>query len=196
MALPISPMQVLWINPVTAVTLGLSLAFESTEPATMTRPPRPRRLDAPPPGRPLHHLQPENPNTDQAAQMDALCAVSVQTRHPRRLIMRAENGSISSPRAGGGRVALAVGRGQPPLDQRAGASPMRLETGILLFRYSPVLGCALAGAGGNRRRCVDHLPAGQRPNRISSKSGLQRLAGSAARWDRRPSSSRRPEMCR
>jgi calcium-translocating P-type ATPase len=50
MALPISPMQVLWINLVTAVTLGLSLAFEPTEPATMTRPPRPRHAPMLSPG--------------------------------------------------------------------------------------------------------------------------------------------------
>mgnify|MGYP001823583863 CR=1 FL=1 len=40
MALPITPVQILWINLVTAVTLGLALAFEPTEPATMRRPPR------------------------------------------------------------------------------------------------------------------------------------------------------------
>ena len=32
--------QILWINMVTAVALGLTLAFEPTEPGTMTRPPR------------------------------------------------------------------------------------------------------------------------------------------------------------
>ena len=42
MALPITPVQLLWINLVTAVTLGLALAFEPTEPGTMHRPPRPR----------------------------------------------------------------------------------------------------------------------------------------------------------
>ncbi|MCU0759545.1 MAG: cation-transporting P-type ATPase [Steroidobacteraceae bacterium] len=40
LALPITPLQILWINMVTAVALGLTLAFEPTEPATMQRPPR------------------------------------------------------------------------------------------------------------------------------------------------------------
>ncbi len=38
--LPIAPVQVLWINMVTAVTLGLALAFEPAEKGVMTRPPR------------------------------------------------------------------------------------------------------------------------------------------------------------
>jgi len=42
MTLPITPVQILWINLVTAVTLGICLAFEPTEPYTMRRPPRPR----------------------------------------------------------------------------------------------------------------------------------------------------------
>jgi potassium/sodium efflux P-type ATPase len=42
MALPITPVQILWINLITAVTLGLALAFEPSEPGTMRRPPRPR----------------------------------------------------------------------------------------------------------------------------------------------------------
>jgi len=42
MTLPISPVQILWINLVTAITLGLALAFEPSRPATMQRPPRPR----------------------------------------------------------------------------------------------------------------------------------------------------------
>ena len=42
MTLPISPVQILWINLVTAITLGLALAFEPSMPATMQRPPRPR----------------------------------------------------------------------------------------------------------------------------------------------------------
>jgi len=41
LALPISPIQVLWINMVTAVTLGLALAFEPPEKDVMARPPRP-----------------------------------------------------------------------------------------------------------------------------------------------------------
>ena len=40
-ALPITPVQILWINMITAVALGLTLAFEPTEPGTMHRPPRP-----------------------------------------------------------------------------------------------------------------------------------------------------------
>jgi len=42
MTLPVTPVQILWINLVTAVTLGLALAFEPTEENTMRRPPRPR----------------------------------------------------------------------------------------------------------------------------------------------------------
>ncbi len=39
-ALPITPVQILWINMSTAVLLGLMLAFERTEPGIMARPPR------------------------------------------------------------------------------------------------------------------------------------------------------------
>ncbi|MFP3944687.1 MAG: HAD-IC family P-type ATPase, partial [Alphaproteobacteria bacterium] len=42
MALPVTPLQILWINLVTAVTLGIALAFEPTEEGSMRRPPRPR----------------------------------------------------------------------------------------------------------------------------------------------------------
>jgi len=42
MALPITPVQILWVNMITAVTLGIALAFEPTEADTMRRPPRPR----------------------------------------------------------------------------------------------------------------------------------------------------------
>jgi magnesium-transporting ATPase (P-type) len=45
LTLPLTPVQILWINTVTAVTLGLTLAFEPTEPDAMRRPPR--RADAP-----------------------------------------------------------------------------------------------------------------------------------------------------
>lgn len=38
--LPISPVQILWVNMVTAVTLSLSLAFEKAEPGIMQRSPR------------------------------------------------------------------------------------------------------------------------------------------------------------
>jgi magnesium-transporting ATPase (P-type) len=38
--LPITPVQILWVNMVTAVTLALALAFEPTEPGIMERPPR------------------------------------------------------------------------------------------------------------------------------------------------------------
>jgi magnesium-transporting ATPase (P-type) len=43
MALPVTPVQILWVNLITAVTLGLALAFEPTEAGTMRRPPRARR---------------------------------------------------------------------------------------------------------------------------------------------------------
>jgi magnesium-transporting ATPase (P-type) len=39
--LPLTPVQVLWVNTVTAVTLALALAFEPPEADTMRRPPRP-----------------------------------------------------------------------------------------------------------------------------------------------------------
>jgi len=42
MALPITPVQILWVNLITAVTLGIALAFEPAEQHTMHRPPRPR----------------------------------------------------------------------------------------------------------------------------------------------------------
>jgi magnesium-transporting ATPase (P-type) len=38
--LPILPVQILWVNMVTAVTLALALAFEPSEPGLMQRPPR------------------------------------------------------------------------------------------------------------------------------------------------------------
>jgi len=42
LALPVTAVQILWINLITATTLGLALAFEPTEAGTMARPPRPR----------------------------------------------------------------------------------------------------------------------------------------------------------
>lgn len=42
MALPITAVQILWVNLVATVTLGLALAFEPSELGTMRRPPRPR----------------------------------------------------------------------------------------------------------------------------------------------------------
>ena len=42
LALPVTAVQILWINLITAITLGLALAFEPTESGTMTRPPRRR----------------------------------------------------------------------------------------------------------------------------------------------------------
>ncbi|HKK05645.1 MAG TPA: cation-transporting P-type ATPase [Gammaproteobacteria bacterium] len=42
MTLPVTPVQILWVNLITAVTLGIALAFEPTEENTMRRPPRPR----------------------------------------------------------------------------------------------------------------------------------------------------------
>ena len=41
LALPISPVQILWVNMITAVTLGLALAYEPAEARSMRRPPRP-----------------------------------------------------------------------------------------------------------------------------------------------------------
>ena len=38
--LPLTPVQILWVNMVTAVTLALALAFEPSEPGIMKRPPR------------------------------------------------------------------------------------------------------------------------------------------------------------
>ncbi|KOX14557.1 carbonate dehydratase [Saccharothrix sp. NRRL B-16348] len=43
-ALPILPVQILWINMTTAVALGLTLAFEPREPGVMRRPPLPPSL--------------------------------------------------------------------------------------------------------------------------------------------------------
>ncbi|MBV1927925.1 MAG: cation-transporting P-type ATPase [Gammaproteobacteria bacterium] len=42
LSLPITPIQILWINMITAVTLGIALAFEPPEEGTMRRPPRHR----------------------------------------------------------------------------------------------------------------------------------------------------------
>jgi magnesium-transporting ATPase (P-type) len=39
--MPMTPVQILWINMVTTITLGLVLAFEPPEPNVMRRPPRP-----------------------------------------------------------------------------------------------------------------------------------------------------------
>lgn len=41
MTLPITPVQILWVNMVTAVTLALALSFEKSEPGVMQRPPHP-----------------------------------------------------------------------------------------------------------------------------------------------------------
>ncbi len=38
--LPLTPVQILWVNMVTAVTLAMALAFEPAEPGVMLRPPR------------------------------------------------------------------------------------------------------------------------------------------------------------
>ena len=38
----VTAIQILWINLITAITLGIALAFEPTEENTMRRPPRPR----------------------------------------------------------------------------------------------------------------------------------------------------------
>ncbi len=42
LTLPVTPVQILWVNLITAATLGLALAFEPGEPETMSRPPRDR----------------------------------------------------------------------------------------------------------------------------------------------------------
>jgi len=42
LTLPITALQILWVNMITSVTLGVALAFEPTEKATMQRPPHPR----------------------------------------------------------------------------------------------------------------------------------------------------------
>ncbi|MFN3461067.1 MAG: cation-transporting P-type ATPase [Oceanibaculum sp.] len=42
LTLPMTPVQILWVNMVCAVALGLTLGFEPTEPGTMRRPPRKR----------------------------------------------------------------------------------------------------------------------------------------------------------
>ncbi len=40
---PLTPVQILWVNMITAVTLALALAFEPPEPGVMARPPRDAR---------------------------------------------------------------------------------------------------------------------------------------------------------
>jgi calcium-translocating P-type ATPase len=42
LALPLTPVMILWVNLITGITLGLALAFEPAEAGTMSRPPRPR----------------------------------------------------------------------------------------------------------------------------------------------------------
>jgi magnesium-transporting ATPase (P-type) len=42
MTLPVTPVQILWVNLITATTLGVALAFEPTEANTMRHPPRSR----------------------------------------------------------------------------------------------------------------------------------------------------------
>lgn len=41
LTLPITPLQILWVNMVSSIALALALAFEPTEPDVMMRPPRP-----------------------------------------------------------------------------------------------------------------------------------------------------------
>ena len=48
--LPVTPVQILWVNMITAVTLALALAFEPAEEAVMERPPRPVDASLIPPG--------------------------------------------------------------------------------------------------------------------------------------------------
>jgi len=40
LTLPLTPVQILWVNMVSAVTLAMALAFEPAEPGVMSRPPR------------------------------------------------------------------------------------------------------------------------------------------------------------
>ena len=40
MVLPLTPVQILWVNMVTSITISLALAFEQLEPEAMERPPR------------------------------------------------------------------------------------------------------------------------------------------------------------
>ncbi|WP_027158799.1 cation-transporting P-type ATPase [Methylobacter luteus] len=42
LTLPITPLQILWVNMVSSVALAMALAFEPAEPNVMQRPPRPR----------------------------------------------------------------------------------------------------------------------------------------------------------
>lgn len=42
LTLPLTPVQILWVNMVVAITLALALAFEPAEPGVMQRPPRTR----------------------------------------------------------------------------------------------------------------------------------------------------------
>ncbi|HKL78525.1 MAG TPA: HAD-IC family P-type ATPase, partial [Gammaproteobacteria bacterium] len=42
LTLPITPLQILWVNMVSSVALAMALAFEPAEPGVMRRPPRPR----------------------------------------------------------------------------------------------------------------------------------------------------------
>ncbi|MEF3074535.1 cation-transporting P-type ATPase [Methylobacter sp. Wu1] len=43
LTLPITPLQILWVNMVSSVALAMALAFEPAEPNVMQRPPRPRK---------------------------------------------------------------------------------------------------------------------------------------------------------
>jgi P-type E1-E2 ATPase len=47
--MPITPIQILWVNMVTAVTLALTLAFEPAEAGIMRRPPSASRSRSSPP---------------------------------------------------------------------------------------------------------------------------------------------------
>ncbi len=43
LVLPVTAVQILWVNLITGITLGIALAFEPTEAGTMARPPAPAR---------------------------------------------------------------------------------------------------------------------------------------------------------
>ncbi|WP_422124777.1 cation-transporting P-type ATPase [Planococcus sp. X10-3] len=42
--IPLTPVQILWVNMITAVTISLAIAFEKLEPGTMKRPPREKNV--------------------------------------------------------------------------------------------------------------------------------------------------------
>lgn len=43
LSMPLTPIQILWINMMTSITISLALAFEKLDPSTMDKPPRPKK---------------------------------------------------------------------------------------------------------------------------------------------------------